>query len=624
MATATENLKVKITADATQAKAEISKFKDSLKGITQSGESATASINKMAKAVAALAVAFKALKAIIKNAIDVAAAGDSIKDNAQKVFMSTTAYQEWGYALQQNGIDIKSLSTSMRSFSKLVAGGSDVLRKYGITATDVDEAFEQAVYAIQNMETETQKLAAAQELFGTRSIELMPLLNMTNAETQGLMNTYRALGGTMSNELIAASDLCSDSILEMKTAWGGLRNLLATYVIPIVTRVVQWITLAIAKIRILLAAIFGVKETFGGGGSSKKSSIAGSTASIAGNTGKTAGNLKKAAKHAKELRRTLMGIDELTKLAEKATAAAAGGGGGGGGGVGAVDVGDIGAGMDEVFSSDTLDKIEAFRQKVDKIKDVLNGIWLIIKGIWEVLHGDFKGAFEDIWKGLTQIFPGLENLKKKWEDFKTSFHGKIISAKAVLEDKLTGAWNTIKGKWDAAKKYINGKVATAKVALSDGFSGVWKKIKSGWNSIKSKTATIKLAFVDKLKSGYNKIANAIQRTRNRYPATKIILPDIRPLAKGGVLTAPTTALMGEYPGARTNPEIATPQSLMYETIRNANGDLVTAFATMTRQVITAIEQKDMSVTIGDEQVARSAQRGNNAYYQRTGKALLQV
>jgi hypothetical protein len=82
--------------------------------------------------------------------------------------------------------------------------------------------------------------------------------------------------------------------------------------------------------------------------------------------------------------------------------------------------------------------------------------------------------------------------------------------------------------------------------------------------------------------------------------------------------------MGEYPGARTNPEIATPQSLMYETIRNANGDLVTAFAAMTRQVITAIEQKDMSVTIGDEQVARSAQRGNNAYYQRTGKALLQV
>ena len=82
--------------------------------------------------------------------------------------------------------------------------------------------------------------------------------------------------------------------------------------------------------------------------------------------------------------------------------------------------------------------------------------------------------------------------------------------------------------------------------------------------------------------------------------------------------------MGEYPGAKTNPEIATPQSLMYETIQKANGDLVSAFATMTRQVIAAIENKDLEVTIGDEQIARSAQRGNTAYYNRTGKALLTI
>jgi hypothetical protein len=82
--------------------------------------------------------------------------------------------------------------------------------------------------------------------------------------------------------------------------------------------------------------------------------------------------------------------------------------------------------------------------------------------------------------------------------------------------------------------------------------------------------------------------------------------------------------MGEYAGARSNPEIATPQSLMYETMQKANGDLVSAFATMTRDVISAIEGKDLSVRIGDEQIARSAQRGNTAYYNRTGKALLTI
>ena len=91
-----------------------------------------------------------------------------------------------------------------------------------------------------------------------------------------------------------------------------------------------------------------------------------------------------------------------------------------------------------------------------------------------------------------------------------------------------------------------------------------------------------------------------------------------------VNAAATAAIMGEYAGARQNPEIATPQSLMYETIQRANSDLVSAFATMTRQVIAAIENKDLEVTIGDEQIARSAQRGNTAYYNRTGKALLTI
>ena len=618
---ATENLKVKITADASQAKAEISKFKDQLKNVTSSAGDATAAMGQFAKAIAAVTIAYKGLKALIKNAIDVAQAGDAIKDNAQKVHMTTTAYQEWGYVLKQNGVEIGTLNTAMRKFSSTFATNSAVLQKYGIEADNVNDAFEQAIAYIQSLNSESEKIAVATELFGNRAMELYPVLNMTNAETQSLMQTYRAIGGTMSDELITASDLCADSITAMQAAWGGLRNLLAQFFIPVITKVVQWITLAIAKIRILLAAIFGIKESFGSGG--KKSAVA-SSGSIAKSTGNTANNLKKANKQAKALRRTLMGIDELSKLAEKATAASAGGGGGGGGGVGGIDVGDIG-GFDEVFDSEMLDKIESFRTKIEGIADVLNGIWKIIKGIGEILlFNKWEEGIQSVWEGLKQIFPGLETLEKKWNDFKAAVSGKIISAKVVLEDKLSSAWNTIKSKWDTAKKYINGKVASAKITLVDGFTKVWNKIKNAWNKLKSKPVTITLKFVDKLKSGYNKIANAIQRVRNKYPATKIILPDIHPLARGGVLTAPTTALMGEYAGARSNPEIATPQSLMYETIQKANGDLVSAFATMTRQVILAIENKDMTVSIGDEQVARSAQRGNAAYYNRTGKALLQV
>ena len=131
------------------------------------------------------------------------------------------------------------------------------------------------------------------------------------------------------------------------------------------------------------------------------------------------------------------------------------------------------------------------------------------------------------------------------------------------------------------------------------------------------------AAASDLKSWIN--TNVIAKINNTLHKVPILKNYSVPyLASGGVLTTPTTALMAEYPGARSNPEIATPQSLMADTMRDVNGDLVSAFAQMTRQVIAAIENQDLSVKIGDETIARSAQRGNAAYRNRTGKALLTI
>lgn len=708
---ATENLKVKITADASQAKAEIGKFKNSLKDTVGAAEDATASVTKFKGALAALA-AVKVAKAMIKNAISVAAVGDAIKDNAQKVFMGTTAYQEWGYVLQQNGVNMSALKMGMRKFSQEVATGSDTLSKYGITATDVDTAFGQAVATIQSMSSETEKIAAATELFGSRALELMPVLNLTNQETSNLMQSYRLLGGTMSNELIAASDTCSDSITAMKAAWGGLRNVLAAYVIPVVTKVVQWITVAIAKVRILLAAIFGIKETFGGGG---KKSLPATTASVAKSTGNTANNLKKATKQAKELRRTMMGIDELSRLAEKATSGASSGSSPSGGSVSVPSVGgDVGS-FDGIISDETLAKIQSFQEKIDAIKDKLHGAYLILKGLVEISFGNFKQGFKDISDGLELVFPGIADLKAKWADLKAKLGEKIEAAKVVLEDKFSAAWATIKGVWDTITTTIGNKAQTAKAVLEDKVSSVWATVKGVWESIKksfteviakvgvniptwdtvkakweefkknlatiSSSVGITLptwndfkskwkALTDKFSAGNVKIKitlpkwkelkgkwnnlvgkfKDIKRKISLDISTKLsqlrgwinsyvigplnntirkVLPsfggiDYLHAAKGAGLTAPTAVLAGEYPGAKNNPEVIAPQSLMADTMRDVNGDLVSAFAQMTRQVIAAIEDKDLSVKIGDEAIARSAQRGNAAYRNRTGKALLSI
>ena len=104
----------------------------------------------------------------------------------------------------------------------------------------------------------------------------------------------------------------------------------------------------------------------------------------------------------------------------------------------------------------------------------------------------------------------------------------------------------------------------------------------------------------------------------KLPSLSSFLPH---LANGGILSNPTMALLGEYPGARNNPEIATPQSLLRETIDEANDGVIDAIYQVARQIVNAVEEVDMEVKIGDDTIAQSASRGDKAYKRRTGKSL---
>ena len=93
-------------------------------------------------------------------------------------------------------------------------------------------------------------------------------------------------------------------------------------------------------------------------------------------------------------------------------------------------------------------------------------------------------------------------------------------------------------------------------------------------------------------------------------------------AKGGVFTSPSLALIGEYSGAVHNPEIITPQNLLDERLMANNKHLLGAINSMTNNIVQAVNDISMDVMIGDETIAKSAGRGNQAWYRKTGKSLL--
>lgn len=56
-------------------------------------------------------------------------------------------------------------------------------------------------------------------------------------------------------------------------------------------------------------------------------------------------------------------------------------------------------------------------------------------------------------------------------------------------------------------------------------------------------------------------------------------------------------------------------------LRNSNSDVISTLIQLTQQLISTIETIDMSLTIGDDEIAQSAKRGNDEYRNRTGKPL---
>lgn len=102
------------------------------------------------------------------------------------------------------------------------------------------------------------------------------------------------------------------------------------------------------------------------------------------------------------------------------------------------------------------------------------------------------------------------------------------------------------------------------------------------------------------------------------------MPHIPTLAKGGIINSPTIAMLGEYANAASNPEIAAPESTLRSIVNDGNEGLIATFIQVGRQLMATIEDKDLSVTIGDDVIAASAARGNKSYFNRTGTNLITV
>ena len=290
--------------------------------------------------------------------------GDEIDKGSQRLNMTTSQYQKWSYAMELCGSSIDELREGYNQMSTKVSqainGTEDSAQAFKNLSVNIYDSnnklrstgdiFEDTIKQLQQIENPTERTAAAQKIFGESTAKLNPLLNAEAGFLDDVMRTQRALNSEMSGGLVAASAKYRDAITTMKQAWQGLKNTLAEALLPILQKVVVWITVAVAKINILLRAIFGIQKSEPMESATKSTN--GFTASVG-----------KATQAVEKLKRQTLGFDEMNILQGKDSSGSSGADVGGG-----VDLSGLEEGsMASLLPEDALRDLEEFEKKVNSI-----------------------------------------------------------------------------------------------------------------------------------------------------------------------------------------------------------------------------------------------------------------
>lgn len=184
-------------------------------------------------------------------------------------------------------------------------------------------------------------------------------------------------------------------------------------------------------------------------------------------------------------------------------------------------------------------------QKFTDIKNSISNIWQQVTNktseTWQNIKNKVKEGAQGAWNGITSIFGNIPN----W-----------------FRDKFSQAWQNVKNVFSTGGRIFDG----IKEGILSGLKSIVNAIIGGINKV------ISIPF-NGLNNTLRNIRNAeIMGLRPFSWIGTISVPHIPRLAKGGVLTEATTVLAGEYSGAKTNPEIVTPQNIMRDTFEDVLSD----------------------------------------------------
>lgn len=205
-------------------------------------------------------------------------------------------------------------------------------------------------------------------------------------------------------------------------------------------------------------------------------------------------------------------------------------------------------------------------QKFNEARENINTAFQNIGQWFKDRKNDITNTFSNIGQWFSDKFNNaVQGIKNAFSSVKTFFSGVWQGICGVFgnvanwfRDKFSQAWQAVKNVFSTGGRIFDG----IKEGILSGLKSIVNAIIYGINKV------IRIPFTG-LNTVLRNIRNAeIMGLRPFSWIGTISVPQIPRLAKGGVLTEATTVLAGEYSGAKTNPEIVTPQNIMRDTVED--------------------------------------------------------
>lgn len=291
--------------------------------------------------------------------------------------------------------------------------------------------------------------------------------NIMEAFSEGLQNVREYSAGlTGEGRRIAnAFDSMSNHSLKMKNQLGSAFAEILTSLMPVIEKIIAWITRAADAISQFFAALGGNSRYY-------------KAVDVSSQVEK---NLSGGASAAKEIRNQLMGFDEINRLDKPNEPS------GGGGGV-------TSGGANKMFEYTELDK---WTEKIAKIRDRLVELWDNIKTAfmkaWTYIkdHFDFEQTFDDVCdiiEGAVEFVSGLLS-----GDWAMAFAGAakvvqglgniVINVLSFIQGIGDSFFNWLTSGINSAFDWLEQKTGISFSLLRNAFLGVVTSVKQLWDGL---------------------------------------------------------------------------------------------------------------------------------------------